>query len=474
MASAQEILGVRIRAQDLRDGGTQLLKDYTERKLIRAQKSLKELTQGHSTYRQRDRGQVGEAYRLFMEHYPEGRNAVRAVFDTSRKARRLAWALCYRGQNGETTIAQSQSHLRTALDVIEDRWRWHSFFGIFDTLLRTWHHDGPRRILQKFLSRTLGEYDGSRPRLVNLKEHREAFFQADGPTQLAVSLLQSGRPITEAWERLRLPEHTQGYVYAAALARAYTTNAMRAPSPRRHIRPILRFLNAHGRKATYKRCLSTIILRLDREEPVDERENVLQIAFRKIGDPAHAPEWQPWPGATDRETEDLENARDTLNNWIAQRFITAFFNKVAMDEDRRSFWLRYAPHVTRFKVYGDGNARHKLRQDRRIRKYVSQRFSKIGGSMSALLMQIGNRVIVEFGKVGGACYIHRKGAPDCPSFDKRYSHIREFRLGTDFPLLMRYSGGKYRAVKDQGRFLHKHDWERRLDWWMRRKLGVEV
>jgi hypothetical protein len=361
-----------------------------------------------------------------------------------------------------------------ALDTIENQWRWRSFFGVFDALLRTWDDDRTRRILQEFLSGKLHEYEGSRPRLRNLKEHRAAFFQSEGPTQLATSLIQSDRPITEAWDMLQLPEHTQGYFYAAALVSAYTTNAMRAPSPYKHIRPILRFLDAHDRQATYKRCLSTIILRLDQDEPVDERENVLQIAFRKVGDPAHAPEWQPWSGATDREADNLEDARETLNNWIAQRFITAFFNKVAMDEDRRSFWLRYAPHVTRFKVYGDGNTKYKLRQDDRIRKYIGQRFGKISGGKSALLMQIKDRIIVEFGKVGGACYIHRKGAPDCPSFDKRYGHIRELRIGTEFPLLMRYSGREYRDVKDQGRFLHKHDWERRLDWWMRRKLGIEA
>jgi len=474
MATAQEILGVRIRAGDLRDTAEQLLKDYTERKLTRTCKSLEEVEQSHSTYSRRDQDQIGKAYRLFLKRYSDGQDAVQASFDTSRKARRLAWALCYRGQPEGITIARSQPHLHIALDAIENQWRWHSFFGVFDALLRTWDSDKSRRTLQEFLSRKLHEYEGSRPRLVNLKEHREAFFQSDGPTQLATDLINEGRPITEAWDLLQLPEHTQGYSYAAALADAYTSNAMRAPSYRDYIRPALRFLDAHDRQATYKRCLSKIILRLDRDERVDERENVLQVAFRKIGDPAHAPEWQPWSGATDREKEDLESARDTLNNWIAQRFITAFFNKVAMDDDRRSFWLRYAPHVTRFKVYGDESTKYKLRQDSRIRKYVNQRFGQISGGKSALLMQIKDRVIVEFGKVGGACYIHRKGAPDCPSFDERYGHIRELRLGTDFPLLMRYSGHEYRDVKDQGRFLHQHDWERRLDWWMQSRLGVEV
>lgn len=474
MASAQEILGIQIRSRDLRESAEDLIKGDTERKLSRARKSFEDVVQSRATYGKQRRKNYGEIYRQFLRHYPEGQEALRSVFDTSRKARKLAWALCFRGAEEGVQIARSIPHLKAALHVIESSWRWNSLFGVFDALLRSWDSDTTRRIFQQFLSQKIDQYDGSRPRLQTLKQRRAFFLRSDGPTRVAVSLLEKSEPIESAWGLLRLPDHARSYPYVADLATAYTRNAMRAPTYRSFIRPILRFLSEHGRQSTYKRCLSSMVLRLDRDEPVEERENVVQIAFREIGDPARAPEWQSWSGATESEQEELESARQTLNNWIAQRFISAFFDKVAMDEDRRSFWLQYAPYVTRFKVFGDGDTRYKLRQDDRIKKYVDQRFDKIGGSMSALLMQIKDRIIVEFGEVGGACYIHRKGSPDCPSFDRRYSHIRDLRLGTDFPLLMRYSGREYRDVKERGRFLHKHDWERRLKWWMQRKLGVKV
>jgi len=474
MASAQEILGIQIRARDLRESAEDLIKSDTERKLSHARKSFEDIVQSRSTYGKQKQKKYGEIYRQFLHYYPEGEEALRSVFDTSRKARKLAWALCFWGEEQRVQIARSIPHLKAALHVIESRWRWTSLFGVFDALLRSWDNDNTRRIFQQFLSQKLDQYDGSRPRLQTLKQRRAFFLRSDGPTRVAVSLLEKSEPIDSAWGLLRLPDHARRYPYVADLASAYTRNAMRAPSCRDHIRPILRFLSTHDQQSTYKRCLSLMVLRLDREEPVEERENVVEIAFRKIGDPAHAPEWQPWEGATETEEDELESARQTLNNWIAQRFISAFFDKVAMDEDRRSFWLQYAPYVTRFKVFGDGNTRYKLRQDDRIKKYVDQRFDKIGGSMSALLMQIKDRIIVEFGQVGGACYIYRKGGPNSPSFDRRYTHIRELRLGTDFPLLMRYSGRQYRDVKERGRFLHQHDWERRLRWWMQRKLGVKV
>jgi len=476
MATAQELLGIRIRARDLREKAEDMVKDYTERKISRAQKSLEEIARDRSTYSQENREHIGDAYRLFMEHYPEGQAALRKAFDTVRKTRRLAWALCYHGKEEGHTIAQNRLHLRSALMLIENRWRWHSLFGVFDALLKSWNDDSTRHTLQQFLSRKLQQYEGRRPRLVRLQENRRALLKSDGPTHVASSLLQEDRPITQIWERLPLPDHTHGYPYVAECVSAYTRNAMRSASYRKYIRPILRFLSEHDRRATYKRCLSRMVLRLDREEPVDERENVLQIAFRKIGDPARAPEWQPWSGASETEKEELHRARQTLNNWIAQRFITTFFDKVAMDEDRRAFWLRYAPHVTRFKVYGDDEAKHKLRKDQRIRKYVDRRFGKISGSMNAIIMQIKDCIIVEFGRTGGACYVHRKGSPDCPSFNEQYHRIRDLRLGTSFPLLMRKSQGKYYSVRDEGRFIHSPPdaWQRDLDWWMRQKLGVEV
>jgi hypothetical protein len=476
MATAQELLGIRIRARDLREKAEKMVKDYTQRKVSQAQKSLKEIARDRSTYSQESREHIGDAYRLFIKHYPEGRAALRNAFDTSRKTRRLAWALCYRGKEQGVTIVHSRSHLQTALDLIGHRWRWHSLFGVFDALLKSWNDDSARHTLQQFLSRKLHEYEGRRPRLVRLQEDRGAFLRSDGPTHVATSFLQGGRPITEIWETLPLPDHTLGYPYVAELASAYTRTAMRSTSYREHIRPILRFLSEHDRGVTYKRCLSRIILRLEKDEPVDERENVLQIAFRKIGDPARAPEWQPWSGASEAEREELHSARQTLNNWIAQRFITTFFDKVAMDEDRRAFWLRYAPHVTRFKVYGDDEAKHKLRKDQRIRKYVDRRFGKISGSMNAILMQIKDRFVVEFGRKGGACYIHRKGSPSCPSFDASQIHIRDLRIGTSFPLLMRRSKGNFYDVRGEGRFIHNPPdaWQRDLDWWMRQKLGVEV
>jgi len=476
MATAQELLGIRIRAQDLEEQTLHVVKDYTRRKLKRAETSFQQVAREHRTYARPSGHDTGEVFRLFMRHYPDGESTLRAAFDTSRSARRLAWALCYLGGNPKVMIARSKPHLETALNVINHRWRWSSLYGIFDALLRSWYSLDTRSVFQEYIGQKLSEYSGSRPRLIHLKENRAWYLRSDGPVKLATHMLTEALPITKIWDVTRLPAHAHGYSYIAEVLAAYTRSAMRKREYRSHIKPALLMLADHNNRHTYKRCLSRIILRLDRDEPTDLRENVLQVAFQHIGDTAHAPEWQPWPGASESEQDDLRKARETLNNWIAQRFITAFFDKVAMDRDRRLFWLQYTPYITRFKVLGDAETRYKLRNDDRIGQYVDARFSRISGSMSALLMQIKDRVIVEFGQTGGACYVHRKGDPRCPSFDKKYGHIRELRIGTSFPLLMRTSGGRYYNVESQGRFIHNppDGWGQKLNWWMRRELGIEV
>jgi len=476
MATAQELLGIRIRAQDLREKASDILKNYTRRKLERAETTFQEVARKHQTY-DRPRGHdAGKVFRLFMRHHADGDLALRKAFDTSRSTRRLAWALCYLGGDPKIMIARSKPHLEAALNVINHRWRWSSLHGIFDAMLRSWDSLDTRHVFQEFITQKLSEYSGSRPRLVHLKENRAWYVQPDGPVKLATHLLTASLPVTKVWDVTRLPDHVQRYPYIAEVLAAYTRSAMRKKDYRPHIKPTLTVLADHDNGDTYKRCLSRIILRLDRDEPTDLRENVLRVAFQRIGDSAHAPEWQPWPGASKSEQDELQTARQTLNNWIAQRFIAAFFDKVAMDRDRRLFWLRYTKHMTRFKVLGDSETRYNLRKDDRIGQYVNARFDRIRGSMSALLIQIQDRIIVEFGQTGGACYVHRKGDPRCPSFDKRYDHIRELRLGTSFPLLMRTSQGRFYDVKSQGRFIHNppDGWGRRLSWWMHRELGIEV
>jgi len=472
MQSAKEIIDFQFSAHDFGASAKDLVSERTQRKLEGLQHSFEKVIRQHGTYDRQPEEYTAAAYYLFEEHYPS-LEELKSAFDTKRMVGRLSWALCYR-EDGEVPIARHEKKLRVALLLLEARWSWNSVSGVYDTLLRHWDCSVTRPILQQFINKKLKAYEGKRTRLLRLQDKREDFVKSDGPTKIANSFLKQGKEVTALFDRLRLPDHAKGYPYVAEVGASYTRSAMRSPSYLEHVEPILEFLALHDRQRTYKRCLSQVILRLDRAESSDEREKLLSVSFRKIGDPAHAPEWAPWKGASESNQNDLQSARKTLNRWIAQQFITVFFDKVAMDSDRQQFWLRYAPHVKQFKVFGDWQTEAKLKQDTRIQKYVGSRFDRVSGNMAALLMHVGTRIVLEFGETGGACYLHRPGAAECPSFDKKYRHIRQLRLGTDFPLLMRYSGTRYYAVKEEGRFLHQHDWERRLDWWMQKRLGIEV
>lgn len=472
MPTAKELLGIEFHADNYGKSAEGIVEHAVEKKRKAAIKTFKKVVDQHTTYKKATTGDQKRLHRLFHLHVREGQASLQEAFTTSREVRRLAWTLCYRSENYET-IARSQPLLEEALVLIDRKWRWGMLFPLFDALLRIWNCGPTRGMLQKFVGRKLLEYDGRRPRIQTLQEHQNRYTRPDGPAQLAGYLLRERKALSLAQDVLNLPRHVQGYAYFGDVAAAYTRSAMRSDA-QQYIGPILDFLKTHKRAETYKRCLGSIILHLDRTGALEHRDRVLRVAFRKIGDPTHESNWQPWRGASSSERDELETARKTLNNWIAQRFITAFFDKVAMDEDRREFWMRYVTHITNFMVFGDEGTRYKLKQDERTNKYVQSRFRAISGAMSALLIQVKDRVIVEFGEVGGACYIHKKGTKTCPSFDGGYTDISELRLGTGFPLLMRYSGRDYRNVKQEGRLLHKHEWQRRLDWWMRRQLNIDV
>ena len=73
MATAQELLGIRIRAQDLEEQALHVVKDYTRRKLKRAETSFQQVSREHRTYARPSGRDTGEVFRLFMRHYSERR-----------------------------------------------------------------------------------------------------------------------------------------------------------------------------------------------------------------------------------------------------------------------------------------------------------------------------------------------------------------------------------------------------------------
>ena len=261
--------------------------------------------------------------------------------------------------------------------------------------------------------------------------------------------------------------------FADQIAVAYARTALRTAHATDALHSLLSFLEERDRGDVHKRCLAPIILATDARPDEAVKDRLQTVAFHTVGDPAHAHLWAPWAGASDQEAKELREAHAVLQRWIAQRFITVFFETVAMDPDRREFWLRYAPHVSRFRIYGDHVTRRRLNEDARLRPFLPGRFclGTAANGSNALMMRVKDRTIIEFGDVGNACYVYHADAPQTPTFEKCYPSANYLRR-TSMDLLFRSSGMSIYEREEEGRVLHHSGWEVRFARWLQLHLGI--
>ena len=157
-----------------------------------------------------------------------------------------------------------------------------------------------------------------------------------------------------------------------------------------------------------------------------------------------------------------------MNEWLSQRFIEVFFRHIAMDEDRREFWLDYARHVSRFEVHTTSANRRRLLVDDTIRDYVPERCFVVDGNKSVFVMQIRDRIFVEYDQTGNACYIYKEHSSIAPGFGRRRRHADEFKRPGSMQII---SYGRWHL--DEGRIIHSRGWQSVLRQWFRKNMGIE-
>lgn len=470
--SARQLLGFSFDTTRFTGAAREVVEGVTIHRLELARDHLKRIVQRHQSYRPRGGDKFKNIYRLFVDHAGQGQQALGEHFNSPAMARKLAWSLC-QVEQGQPWLARTE-HLPLALSTINAHARASALDGLFDALLQNWTQPSAANTLRAYLGPRLRQYEGKRQVLLKAQENADYYLASSGAVRLGAGLVATGPALVRLSEHLSLPDHALKYEYFSEVAAAYAVTALRTPEYPRHIENLLEFLAVHEQSVAYKRCLAKIIIKLDNATDDGLRDRVQNMAFQRIGDPAHDHKWMAWDGATVQETEELKRAQKILGNWIARRFIIAFFDKIAnLDQDRKEFWLRYTSHVTRFKVFSDHTTWYRLQSDKRLAPYIAGRFGDVNrtGGQSALMMEIKDRTIVEFSSDGAACYIYRNTNPLCPKFNARYASVAELRSSA-MELLMRFSRDTYYAVEPEGRFLHIGPWQRRLSWWLLKYLGV--
>jgi hypothetical protein len=467
MRSINEILSFSLTASQFASRANDFIPLSTRKRVEAATQELKKIASRYEGTGVLKPPDPYVAYREFMACAPHGISAVRTKFSTTRMARRLAWALHLR--EGKQIAIIDSKDMDFALQVFDERWCTNMAAGLFDTLLQQWSHPNADR-LRVFLAQKVMR-DGFNPKskaLRNIRTHARFFLEKEGPSNLSSDLLTRRINLTSACSDVELPEHMKRYDYFARVAEAYVHYACRNARFETIVPDVMEFLRQYGPGNLTKKCLSRIIIKLKSSSNIGLQEKVKDFALELIGDPANDAYWQPWPSADREEIRDLREAQQILNEWLTKQFIELFFNKIAMNPDRKNFWLRYIKYISRFKIYSQEWVYQSMARDLQIRKFLEGRFGHIDGvkeDQSALILFIHDYLFVEFCKTGNALYVYEPGSPKRPDIAKGRLSRKD---------LCRHKLGDLLMKKSEGRFPHLPYWEDELSAWIQKNLGISA
>jgi hypothetical protein len=409
-----------------------------------------------------DNNLIPQVFRKFKS-YIQNRN----ISFNRQELRTLTYSLDYSERN-LSAIFNNEKEIRCALDRLNSSWRDSFLIGIIGCYLKNWEiaNRTSLNILAEFITEKLKAYNGSRTTLDAFKTNLKYFDLKNGDLVLGNELALKNKPIQEATKFLSLPESWFTYPYFSKVIIAYYEKKKNELF--KLINDFENALDLHNNSNTNKRIISKFIIHADKPEYAALQDKVKHLAFKFIGDPENKSVWANFDNATEKEKSDLLNARNILNEWITRQFIDVFFNVCINDERRKRFWMKYAPQISSFKVYGSNSTKtHLKRRDKRIAEYLDARFTTVNSSrnVSAFILYIGEYMIIEFSNEGFACCAYKMSSPNRPTLNYRLNSVEDLRNGS-LPVI----GGANNLTSDEGRLLHNSNWEDKFNQWLKEKV----
>ncbi len=420
---------------------------------------------GDADHKSPDREDLHQIYHVFTQ---SSRNeTLGQEFGTTKRIRQLSWALTF-SENKQPRIVDTPQ-LKDALQLIENRLRTSSLFGVFNALLQVW--DTPNAdMLRAFVKKHLTDYSGTRKSVQKLKANMEWYCEKNSTTQLATELLRSNKKLSDVWSFLELPDRTQNYMYFSEVAKAFVS--LNRITDKEVLTDVINFLEKHNNDKTNRSILSKLIEKLGDKASEDFRAPVQTYVLSEWQDPRIVGADVKWYGVS-------KEARKIFTKWLTEADLEFFFGIVAKackDENfryRKAFWLAYLEHITfcRPILHKDAEVLFKgNRYYEESRKSVAT-LSGGGRNQHAFIIQIGNHTCVEFSSTGAACYVYENVNLPFDLDEVKY-HLNELRR-TD---LKRNNHTYTPPLKHwQPHYgAEKYSWQRSFAKWIEDELGIPI
>lgn len=288
------------------------------------------------------------------------------------------------------------------------------------------------------------------------------FLANDGPSKLASFLKKQNQSIIWAPPTVLVPNTRLNYPYFSGTVVSYFRDVKK-----KDYDDLREALGYHNQTRTDKTLLPILINNASSSD-----KELLDLAYKRIGDPFDDAKWAPFDGANAIEVKALRQAQRTALSWILQEVIRMFFDVLCTDPDRRRFWSRQAHKIKDFTVFGSHYNRQLVLQSIKAPN-VLKHYKTVDSTMDncALAMFFDEYVIVEFTDVG-ALYAYRlDGANYKQAF--KYSYNLNKVDDLKIPTLPMLYDPKYHYSEPEGKMYHRGDWQRRMTYWMGRHIKIK-
>jgi len=324
-----------------------------------------------------------------------------------RAVRYLCW------EPAVATEARFQTYLDAEVGALSTR----SLQGLVWCCHTCWSPAFAAAAVAQQVHRRLATYQGEHALLKHWRQHADVLLGPSGPRQLATALVAQRAPIAtfcNAWAidarspyvlavlRHALPYCLQEMVGEPAL-RSYLLTTLLPWSGW----TLQDFHAAVGATVLHPVTATTV--------GMPERLMQLVLADVRLGDPRLPSQTHNWLGLP-------QEARQRFVHWLSSADITFFFDHVLPEskdqEERKTFWLRYAPRVLRSRPLLHEADVSRLQPMLHQMPEQVVHFGYIDGSTSAFILDFGAVVVVQVSDISDACYVYGKRSfePLVPDF----------------------------------------------------------
>jgi hypothetical protein len=482
MTSAKELLGFRFNPDEFALSAHSLAGPDIKREIHKAIQKLEKLdslgTEGQMP------PDAGILYEQFM-HLCEKRqfDQCKKHFSSHKKANKLSYILSYHTPK-QPSIAQTP-YLKVAIDILRHFWRDRMLISLIHSLLIDWQSEYIV-FLRELIKEKINSLNSQRSRLIKLKEQSPFFTNEKSTFLLGDYLAQTNQKIDKVYEFMGFEESLLSADFFSEVCVNYVKILFKNNQYFDSVPDIISFLEKHGKVNTAKQIITEFILKANTQADPEFQELIKKAAFQLVGDPENDAYWAPWPHANSEEKQRLKNAQQILNGWIVQQFVELFFDKLAMDVNRKDFWEKYIKHITKFKIYGQESTKANFMADPRLAPYVEKRFGYLMGAsnQNALIMFMKNYALIEFSYSGSAFYAYPTHHPDAPDFSNKQLHINMLkpasiraqskRLVETYQDLDRVTFRYVKKFRMQnfGKIGHSGHWKTNLTAWLIEYIGI--